>query len=107
MRMKAFVKAARIARIVSGVGLLLLTALWSVLLLRVGVGFAVGGADGARGNLHRMILGGAFWGQIDQDPIVAVSRGYERLILCLLITWALGETYRLAAKKSHDVRGNG
>ena len=53
-----------------------------------------------------MMLGGAFWGQIDQDPIVAVSRGYEHLILCLLITWALREIYRFAAKKSNDVMGN-
>lgn len=104
MRMKAFVKAARMASIVSGVGLLLLTALWTFLLLRVGAGFVGGGADGARGNLHRMMLGGAFWGQIDQDPVVAVSRGYERLILCLLITWALREIYAFAGK---NLRGRG
>ena len=75
------------------------TVFWALILIRLVAGFATGGVDRARGNLHRLILVGSVSGQIDKDPIAAISRGYEGLTLCLVITWALREIYVFARKK--------
>jgi hypothetical protein len=78
---------------------MLLAAFWGLLLVRVVAGFAAGGVDGARGNLHRILLRNTLWQQVSQDPLLAISRGYESLVLWLLATWALWEIYRYIRKK--------
>lgn len=96
----AFVNmAATVVRSVCGAGLMLLTAFWSHFLIRIVAGFAAGRADGARGALHRMLIGNTLWSEIEQDPLVAISQGYENLVLWLLITWTLREIYAYAGKR--------
>ena len=90
---------AKIIRAVCGAGLILLTVFWSLLLIGVVAGFATGGVDGARGNLHRLLLRNTLWMEIDQDPLLAISRGYENLVFLLLATWTLCEIYRYIGKK--------
>lgn len=91
--MKPAAMVRKIAQIVSGTALMVATTFWAVLVVRLASGFAAGGMDGARGNLHRVILGATFWAQIGKDPVTALSRGYEGLLLFLLFTWALRELY--------------
>jgi hypothetical protein len=97
------VKARRIVasavRIASGAALVVAAVFWAGLAYRVVVGFVAGGADGARGNLHRLIVGSAPLGEVAWDPVAALSRGYEFLILCLLLTLGLAELYRWARKE--------
>lgn len=96
----AFVSmATKIARIVSGAGLVLMTTFWFLLFVRIADGFAVGGVNGARGNLHRMLLGSTFWSDVHTDPLLAISQGYENLVFCVLITWALRELYAHAGSR--------
>jgi hypothetical protein len=57
-----------------------LAGFWSILLFRVVAGLVSGGADGARGTLHRAILAIGLWRPIDHDPLVGISRGYEALL---------------------------
>jgi len=97
--MKASAVITKTVRIVCGIGLIIAVIFWSLVSVRLVAGFATGGVDGARGNLHHMILAGTLWGEIDRDPLVAISRRYESLVLWLLITWALRELYALAGKK--------
>jgi hypothetical protein len=73
-----------------------LAGFWSILLFRVVAGLVSGGADGARGTLHRAILAIGLWRPI--DPLLGVSRGYEALLFCLLLTWALREVYSWLSK---------
>ncbi len=87
--MKSGTWIAEVARAICGAVLLLLLAFWSVLLVRVASGMASGGIDGARGNLHRMML----WGGAGQDPVVALSRGYECLLVLFSITCASCQVY--------------
>ncbi len=97
--MKARAMVRRIVRLACGAGLILMTAFWTVVLGRLIVGFAAGGADGARGELHGTLLGGRLWDQIEHDPIMATSRGYEGLLLLLLVTWGLREVYARLGKR--------
>lgn len=93
MRSRTWV--AEVARAICGAVLLLLLAFWSVLLVRVIAGMASGGIDGARGNLHRMML----WNTTGQDPVVALSRGYECLLVLFLITCASCQVYAWLGKR--------
>jgi len=97
---KGLANRARIAQVLSGAGLVILIAFWAVVVVRVVVGLAAGGVDGARGTLHRMILSCTFWAELDRDPVAAVSKGYEGLILSLLILWALREIYAFARRRA-------
>lgn len=91
--------AARVARTVCGAGLILVTSFWSLLIIRIVIGFATGGVNGARGTLHRVLVGNLLSSEIGQDPLVAISRGYESLVFGLLTTWALREIYAYAGKR--------
>lgn len=91
--------AAKVARTVCGAGLILLTSFWSLLIVHIVAGFAVGGVDGARGSLHRMLIGNLLWSEIGQDPLVAISRGYESLVFWLLATWTMREIYAYAGNR--------
>ncbi len=94
--MKSRTWIAEVARAICGAVLLLLLAFWSVLMVRVVAGLVSGGVDGARGNLHRMML----WSSAScQDPIVALSRGYERLLVLFLITCASCQVYAWLGKR--------
>ena len=83
-------------RVLSGAALIVAAILWTTLAIRVVAALIAGGVDGARGVLHRLLFWGAFFGPLDQDPIVTLSRGYECLFVYLVITWALVEIYRYA-----------
>ncbi len=88
-----------IAQVLVCAGLIIAAGFWLVVVIRLATGFASGGVDGARGAIHQIILSGAISGQIDQDPVAALSRGYERLFVWILITWALREVYGLLRRK--------
>ena len=88
----------KIARVVCGAGLVLASVFWVVILVRLIGGLAAGGLDGARGNVHQLMLEGALWVRLDPDPVTAISRGYETVVLCLVLTWALREVFALAGR---------
>ena len=92
--------AVKVIRIASVAGLIVLGTFWAFLFIKLVSGFATGGVDGARGNLHRMLLENTLWEHAHQDPLVAISRGYEALVLCLLMTWALREIYAYARRRA-------
>jgi len=98
--MGARAMAVNVVRIASGAGLMAMGTFWTFLSIKLVSGFATGGADGARGNLHRVLLGNYLWDQTLQDPLVAISRGYEILIFGVLITWALREIHLYARKRT-------
>ena len=98
--MSARAMAVKITRIASGAGLIVLGTFWVFLAIKLISGLVVGGVDGARGNLHRVLLENMLWEYVPQDPLVAVSRGYEALVFCLLMTWALREVYACARTRS-------
>ncbi len=89
----------KLARIFCGAGLTLMIVFWVLLVVRLAAGFASGGLQGARGSLHWVLLAGTVLGEIDQDPITALSRGYENLIISLVITWALSDIYVWLGKR--------
>jgi hypothetical protein len=101
--MEARAMAIKVIRIGSGAGLIALGTFWVVILIKVIAGLAAGGVDGARGNLHRMLLENTLWEHVRQDPLVALSRCYETIVLCLLITWALREIYGYARRRTTRV----
>ncbi len=78
---------------------MLSSAIWSGVLATVIVGYVAGGVNGARGNLHRILLGDSLGNETYNDPVVAISRGYELLLLCLMLTWALREIYAYLGKR--------
>jgi len=98
--MGARAMAVNVIRIASGAGLMAMGTFWTFLSIKLVSGFTTGGADGARGNLHRVLLGNYLWDQTLQDPLVAISRGYEILIFGVLITWALREIHLYARKRT-------
>jgi len=90
----------KMLRIISGAALTVLGALWAFLVMKLLSGLVTGGVNGARGNLHRMLLENTLWEHTHLDPLVAVSRGYETMLLGLLVTWALREIYAYAASRA-------
>ncbi len=97
---KAGTMVVTVVRLICGVGLILATSVWIILLARLVAGLVTGGANGARGTLHQMMLAGSLRAQLDHDPILALSQGYERLVILLLVTWALREMLAFANRKA-------